>query len=254
MIDDGGIAFVVRRATLDAGCPLPFATRPRSDAGGALSASDPFMQPEPELFVADVSATHYALLNKFNVLDRHLLLVTRAYVDQEEPLDAADFEALVACMGDEHVLGFYNGGKAAGASQPHKHLQVVRLPLAPHGRDLPIEALIERQSRDADALHGLAFRNAFVRLEDPHDPQMLLAHYERLLERAGARASPYNLLVARDWMLLVPRARAAFEGIEVNSLGFGGALFVRNEAQMATVERVGPMAILRGVAPPRERP
>jgi hypothetical protein len=28
------------------------------------------------------------------------------------------------------VLGFYNGGAGAGASQRHKHLQVVRLPIA----------------------------------------------------------------------------------------------------------------------------
>ena len=57
---------------------------------------------------------------------------------------------------------------------------------------------------------------------------------------SGRRASaPYNLLVTRDWMLLVPRVVSQVEGVAVNALGFAGSLFVRDEAQMRTVERSG---------------
>jgi hypothetical protein len=52
-------------------------------------------------------------------------------------------------------------------------------------------------------------------------------------------------------MLLVPRSRADFEGIAVNSLAFAGALFVRDDAELATLERLGPMAVLRGVSFPK---
>ena len=69
----------------------------------------------------------------------------------------------------------------------------------------------------------------------------------------GDRQSrPYNLLVTHDWMLLVPRTNAAFEGIAVNSLAFAGALFVRSEEELDTVRRIGPLAVLRGVAEPRD--
>jgi len=236
-IEEGGIAFVVRRAK----------NLERKQAEVESREEDPFAAPEPELFVADLSPTHYALLNKYNVLDRHLLVVTRDYVDQEALLDESDFEALVLCMQDQPVLGFYNGGKVAGASQPHKHLQVVRLPLA-HGRDLPIEALMGDAT---STVPRLPVRHAFMRI-DADEPATLFAGYRRLLDAADVGGGPYNLLVAHDWMLVIPRKSERFESIGVNALAFAGALFVRGDEEMKTVERVGPMAVLRGVAYPKD--
>ena len=217
----------------------------KKDAAGARDERDPFATPEPDLFVADLSATHYALLNKYNVVDRHLLVVTREYIEQDTPLDRADFEALASCLEGPPVLAFYNGGALAGASQRHKHLQVVRLPLSPR-RELPIEALIE-----GDTV-ALPLRHAFARLPAACPPSELHAHYRSLLREAACESAPYNLLMARGWMLLVPRSRATFEGIPVNSLAFAGALFVRDEDELRAVERTGPMAVLRGVAFPKE--
>ena len=45
-------------------------------------------------------------------------------------------------MAELNGLGFYNAGRAAGASQPHKHLQLVGLPLAPGVAGLPVDALL----------------------------------------------------------------------------------------------------------------
>lgn len=59
---------------------------------------DPFLPPEPALTVAEISPTHLAILNKFNVVDHHLLIVTRAFEHQETLLNLNDFEALWACM------------------------------------------------------------------------------------------------------------------------------------------------------------
>ena len=206
-----------------------------SGTGSNKRKADPFANPEPDLFVADLSSTHYALLNKYNVLDHALLVVTREDIDQDVPLDLADFEALAACMQDEPVLGFYNGGAASGASQRHKHLQVVRLPISPT-RDIPVEGNIGR----------LGVRHAFMPVDV--DGAALLAAYRELRESLGLTTEPYNLLVAHGWMLLVPRIRPSFEGIPVNSLAFAGALFVRDDAELATVERLGPIAVLQGVS------
>jgi ATP adenylyltransferase/5',5'''-P-1,P-4-tetraphosphate phosphorylase II len=57
---------------------------------------------------------------------------------------------------------------------------------------------------------------------------------------------PYNLLVTRTWMVLVPRGHEAHEGIAVNALGFGGSLLVRSDAQLAYLKEIGPLAVLRG--------
>ena len=91
------------------------------------------------MFVADISATHFCLLNKYNVLDHHLLIITREYVDQDQLIALEDFAALWACMAEIDGLGLYNAGTTAGASQSHKHLQLLPLPLADSGPPIPIE-------------------------------------------------------------------------------------------------------------------
>ncbi len=67
----------------------------------------------------------------------------------------------------------------------------------------------------------------------------------------GGEPGPYNLLVTRDWMLLVPRSAEAYESISVNALGFAGSLLVRDERELELVCERGPMAVLREVGVPR---
>jgi ATP adenylyltransferase len=50
----------------------------------------------------------------------------------------------------------------------------------------------------------------------------------------------------------VPRSREFFDSISINSLGFAGALLVRNEEQLRRLREAGPFAALRETAlPPR---
>jgi ATP adenylyltransferase len=58
----------------------------------------------------------------------------------------------------------------------------------------------------------------------------------------------YNLLVTRRWMLIVPRSREQVGGIGVNALAYAGSLFVRDEAQMATVASTGPLRLITEAA------
>jgi ATP adenylyltransferase len=66
----------------------------------------------------------------------------------------------------------------------------------------------------------------------------------------GREPGPYNLLVTREWMLLVPRSRETYESISVNALGFAGSILVRNEDELALVRTKGPMAVLEHVTRP----
>jgi len=63
--------------------------------------------------------------------------------------------------------------------------------------------------------------------------------------------APYNLLLTPHWMLVVPRSSEDVAGIAVNSLGFAGSFFVKNEEQLAVLRRIGPMTVLRRVGLPR---
>lgn len=246
ILEDGGVRFVLRVAS-------GLARKQEESARSAAKPKNPFLPYDEELFVAALSETHVCLLNKFNVIDRHLLIVTRAFEEQESLLTPEDFQALAVCMTAVGGLGFYNGGTAAGASQPHKHLQLVPLPLASAGPPVPIEALFAGEET------ALPFRHAFARIDrPPAGAAALHARYRALLDAVGLRAvqtegatrqsASYNLLLTRDWMLLVPRAKERFEGISINALGFAGSLFVRDEAQRRLLQRRGPMAALRAVA------
>jgi ATP adenylyltransferase len=248
-------------------------------AGAAALPKDgarpnPFAPPDAELVVGDLTATHFGVLNRYPVVDHHLLVVTREFADQEWLLDRSDFDAAVACMRELDGLVFYNGGRVAGASQPHRHLQLVPLPLGGGAWGVPMEALFDQWSSGGGTtrLLRLPFRNAFAVLEpslceEPTAADRLLEMYGAMLDACalrdesandGGRAAneperqrgPYNLLVTRRWMLLVPRSKEHFGTISVNALGFAGSLFVRDDAEMRALREAGPMNVLKSVAVP----
>ncbi|MBD2681193.1 MULTISPECIES: phosphorylase [Nostoc] len=236
------------------------AAKEKQEKQSATSGQEfnPFLPYEEDLFVADISDTHVCILNKFNVVDYHLLIITRAFEEQESLLTLEDFTAMWACLADFDGLGFYNSGKLAGASQRHKHLQLVPLPLAPSGLQIPIEPLLrEAQFQNSTAtLPKLPFLHAFA----PLNPQWVespftggeatLAVYRTLLEAVGLNTTQlgaYNLLMTREWMMIVPRSQEHFHTISVNSLGFAGALLVKNAEEMQLLKDQGPMNILKSV-------
>lgn len=258
-IDDGGVRFFVRVLAALARKEEERKERQREAAAGR--PVNPFLPYEERLFVGDVTEGHVAILNKFNVVDRHLLIVTREFEDQRALLTPADFDAWWRCLVEYPSLGFYNGGVEAGASQPHKHLQLVPLPLGIDRRPTqraapPIEPLLdEGRPPFACARAPLAGRSERF-AASPGDE--LAAVYRRLLaevslDAGSAPVGPYNLLLTRDWMLVVPRTREAWDGIPINALGFAGALLAPDRDTLARLSRCGPLRALAGVAaPPRE--
>jgi ATP adenylyltransferase len=255
-ISDGGVTFLVRQVDSLARKAAERA-QPLSPAKDAKPRASPFLPPEPELALGALSGTHFAVLNKYNVLDSHLLMVTRQLEHQEILLTLADMEALALCLGEMDGLAFYNGGFVAGASQSHKHLQLVPLPLGAGGPAVPMEPLLETGA-DPDAT-ALPFPHAFARLTagggaPGPDAGELHRVYLELLQRIGIRpvpgdgglwqSGPYNLLVTRRWMLAIPRRAEVVDGISVNALGFVGSLFVKDAEGLAAIRRRGPMALL----------
>lgn len=261
-MEDSGVRFFVR--ILSSFSRKEEAKKKQERASRDGREINPFLPYEEDLFVADISETHVALLNKFNVVEHHLLIVTRKFEDQEMLLTPKDFEALLACMAEYDSLGFYNGGMAAGASQKHKHLQMVPLPLAPEGPAVPIEPLLNTVQFQGDLgiIPAFPFKHFFVRMKAGilQHPEDAFAIYTEMIRRAGLeseersgakrQSGPYCLLVTRSWMLLVPRSREFFDSISINSLAFVGGLLVRDREQLKLIAETGPMQTLARVALP----
>ncbi|MEM8505412.1 MAG: DUF4922 domain-containing protein [Cyanobacteria bacterium P01_D01_bin.1] len=253
-VEEGGVRFLVRVLA-----NLSRKEKARKQQGKTTPAN-PFLPYEQDLYVTDVSQTHLCLLNKFNVVDHHFLIVTRVFEPQENWLTLADFEALVRCLREVDGLGFFNGGQVAGASQPHKHLQVVPL----IDMELPIETVIAQVQKETSVWRSplLPFEHATTSLESidttnnyNKTAQYYLDHYQKLLSAVGIHSgdwegkqtAAYNLLCTRKWMMVVPRSQEKFLDISVNSLGFAGSLLVKNKEKLEQLKQLGPMKLLRKV-------
>jgi ATP adenylyltransferase len=221
---------------------------------GDRSSTNPFLPFEQDLHVADLSETHVAILNKFQSMPGHLVIITRAFEAQSAPLDRADLAACVDLLAEEPGLVFFNSGPDAGASQSHRHLQF--LP----GFNAPVAGLVEQPETPwvagraaalpfAHRLYGLP-ADAFDGPAETTDrlTACLRDAYAALNFGEGPVLPGYNLLMTRDWFMVIPRRVETVAGVSMAALGFAGVIGLRSVDQFAAVESVGPMAMLVAVA------
>ena len=155
----------------------------------------------------------------------------------------ADFLALSITMQEFPSFGFYNSGPLAGASQRHRHLQVVPTPL-----DIRSGVQVPVQQWFVPKLLGgrqpaLPFRHQFRWIEDQavqpasereaggvgRRASELYKHYMDCMESLqlfggdSGRCLPYNLLVTDEWIMVVARSQERIHGVELNALGYAGA-------------------------------
>jgi len=266
LLPEAGVSFLVR---IVANIARKEADHHRQEQRSATGKPvNPFLPYEPDLFVTDLSDTHLVLLNKFNVMDYHLLIITRAFEEQESLLTLADLEALWQCLAEFDGLAFYNSGKLAGASQRHKHLQLVPLPMEPGLPRFPMEPLLSTATfQDGIGtvpalpfVHGLVQFDSAALRSPAMAAQTSREAYLRLLHHVGLKSQPdgclsgaYNLLVSREWMMLVPRSQESIATISINSLGFAGAILVRSREQLIALQELGPMTALSQVGVARSQ-
>jgi ATP adenylyltransferase/5',5'''-P-1,P-4-tetraphosphate phosphorylase II len=132
---------------------------------------DPFSETAKLNTVARISPGYTAILNKFNTIRDHTLLVTDDFEPQANLLRPADLLAWYFCVNSIQGVGFYNSDKNAGASQAHKHMQF-----------LPMD-VISRQRREAASSAHVIYEDlpvsvlfsSFINKREwlPYDPYQL---------------------------------------------------------------------------------
>lgn len=258
VINENGIPFLLR--TLANLKRKDNAAKRLKQAGE--TTHNPFLPYEQDLYVDELGDQHVCLLNKFNVVDHHLLIVTKAFESQENLINQNDFYALALCMQEIDGLAFFNGGTQAGASQPHKHLQLIPLPMTPF-QPLPFSDALATLPTDkvscADALH---FNHAGILLPEgifDHPKQAAKQLTDTYLKLRKALAlqddgvlstSAYNLLITRQWMLMVPRTAESAAGASFNALAFCGAILVKTPEQATNLKQHGLMPALQTLTTP----
>ncbi|GAA5887477.1 hypothetical protein JCM6882_001422 [Rhodosporidiobolus microsporus] len=285
-----GIPFEVRYAPALAKKP---SNEPKKEDEGKEESKeffDPFAPPyQPDLFVTEEAVKEDAqdagegfvvLLNKFCVTPRHFLLCTKEFVKQTTPLSPlelfASWSILKQLGAREKHLAFFNCGAKSGASQPHKHLQLIPLSngVAPYDNfidankpkntkspfQLPLPyasftALIDPPSSGLAADTATHLGERFLSCLD-----LMIDHLRRLAEEDSSSSSSsfrlsdlsYNVLLTQKYIHLVPRSAEKYttstgREISINSLGFAGMVLVKEQEALDEIQKVGVLEVLKSV-------
>lgn len=216
--------------------------------------ANPFLPWEPFLEVECLEKSHALILNKYPVQPSHLLLITQQWQPQTGWLTALDWRAVAHVAADTGGLWFFNSGPTAGASQPHRHLQL--LPRHQGEISCPLAPLFQRQLQSPGS--PWAWRYALSARWDAKDGADLLPLYlshASLLELGdpaihGEPRHAYNLLFDDHWFLTVRRVKEHCAGFSVNGLGFAGFLLCTAHSDVDWLKRNGPWTLLEHVAAP----
>ena len=227
---------------------------------------NPFLPWDPQLEIERIHKHHVLILNKYPVQRGHMLLITQSWASQIHWLQLQDWRALVQVDRDSTGLWFFNSGPRAGASQPHRHLQL--LPRHPGECICPrLSWFMERLHRPSGSTgndqHIDPLFNSCVIADRPNssnpDEEANLLHdlYRSLALRLGLGdqfsqqppAIPYNLLLTESWMALIKRSREKVKGFSVNALGFAGYLLATERSDLSWLQSHGGEQLLREVVP-----
>ena len=219
---------------------------------------NPFLPWDPALEVELLGTGHALILNKFPVQRGHVLLITQDWQPQSGWIQPSDWQALAGVEADTAGLWFFNSCAAAGASQPHRHLQL--LPRTVGEVSCPMAAnLIAQLAGEQEAWpwhYRLSQRECFGRSDSGEELRALYRQHQVELGLGDpshhvAPAEPYNLLFDATWFMTVVRRKEHWAGFSVNALGFAGCLLVTPASDTAWLQSHGPHALLQAVAAPQ---
>ncbi|KAI9811254.1 MAG: hypothetical protein M1832_000933 [Thelocarpon impressellum] len=232
-----------------------------------------------DFYVCAVPPAHHLALNRFAALRPHYLLLTDdPTARQTAALERADLRAAWVALqalegagsgaavgegegeGDKGTeeaglyVAIFNGGREAGCSRMHKHLQIFPEPPPRAGFTLfPDRAAAAGDPDAAPYAHSLRRLTPAERALPPHAAaEVLLDAYVRMLAHAraalcapsAAPPPPHNVVLTRRWLLVVPRRRDGVGVATANAAGMLGLIWVKDGDGVAAWRAHGPRAVL----------
>ena len=210
---------------------------------------NPFNPWDKPLEISNIGKYHHLILNKYPVQIGHILLITNNWMPQNGWLDLNDWEAIKKVNSDTSGLWFFNSGPLAGASQPHRHIQLLR-----RRSD---ESICPREewflNFNESKVNKKLFENIIVKPFDfNNDINKIYKIYVELSKYIGLGdptidqkpKKPYNLLVTNKWIAVIKRSNDKVLGFSVNGLGFAGYLLVTEKSNTEYLKLNGPEVLL----------
>ena len=177
-----------------------------------------------------------------------LLLTADSYRRQHEPLGLQDMKAAWAVLhnlSSPHYV-IYNCTPEAGASRKHKHMQVLPRPECGSGYCLfPDSPSFSPQNMPFRCfMHHLQPADQ----EKPTSRTLLVTYMDLLAQTRTALNIPFddssticshNVVLTKEWMLLIPRRSNNFNGVTANSAGMVGSVWLSSESQLEQWKALG---------------
>ncbi|KAL4435689.1 hypothetical protein ABPG74_018240 [Tetrahymena malaccensis] len=231
--------------------------------------SNPFLPPfEDGLFVQELSKTHTLLFNKYAVVKNHMLVVTTQFEYQNSLINQNDFSAAHKVLLTLNGFWFFNSGPDAGASQQHKHMQV--MPYEARA-DTPILNVLHKKARkSSDCEYFLyepfQFKHIIKVLKQMQEEESIESYGKYLqdcyidcmkklknLEQVGESQKikqAYNMIVMDNFMLIVIRKQEKTESspyIAINGMGFTGSFLLKSFQEIQKDDHINPFDLLKEV-------
>ncbi len=217
---------------------------------------NPFTPWDRRLEVQAVNDNYTLILNKYPVQLGHLLLITNYWKPQNSWLNIDDFEAISNVDNDTSGLWFFNSCKEAGASQPHRHFQLLRREayesICPR-YDWFCSLLKNREFFKSDIKQSVSIKPRKTILE--FNAKDLFNSYKSMIvdmelgdiNYDNKPLKPYNLLITEKWISLIVRSKDRSHGFSINALGFAGYFLGTKRSNIDKLVKFGPESILKQV-------
>ncbi|WP_269612871.1 ATP adenylyltransferase [Prochlorococcus marinus] len=217
---------------------------------------NPFIPWDSRLEIQPINDKHTLILNKYPVQIGHMLLITNTWKPQNGWLNKDDFEAIQNVDSDTTGLWFFNSSKEAGASQPHRHFQL--LPRRYNESICPrfdwfCSLLNNTKGTNSEISHCISIRQRSKnKKSSDYD---LFGSYKSMIDEMNLGdidiinkpLKPYNLLITSEWIALITRKTDKSNGFSINALGFAGYFLGTKRSDVDTLIKFGPEKILKDV-------
>ena len=211
---------------------------------------NPFCPWEKILEIDKIGDNHQLILNKYPVQKGHILLITNKWKPQNGWLDINDWRAIQQVNKDTSGLWFFNSSPTAGASQPHRHIQLLR-----RSKDelpCPREKWFLEMKSDQDIDSKLKKNIIVSKFNFLENSISLYELYLELCKNIGLGnpfndkkpRNSYNLLITNKWIAIIKRSNDHIHGFSVNGLGFAGYLLVTEKSDINYLKKFGPEKLL----------
>ena len=211
---------------------------------------NPFCPWEKILEIDKIGKNHQLILNKYPVQKGHILLITNSWKPQNGWLDINDWKAIKEVNNDTNGLWFFNSSPIAGASQPHRHFQLLRR--SEGELSCPREKWFLEMNINKDT-NNILKRNIIVsKFNFLENSLSLFELYLELAKKLGLGTPvndrkprySYNILITNRWISIIKRSNDHIHGFSINGLGFAGYLLVTDKSDINYLRKFGPEKLL----------